>query len=83
VSVARLSSAIWADENNYYDKYYGCSARAAADIAEEHNYAYVWHHPFTDIFFVRKDLLPKELPPIDLKSTYDPFPLHLFDGRFK
>jgi len=53
------------------------------DIATEHGYAYVWHHPFSDAIFVRQDLLPADLPPVDIKKTFDPFPLHFIDCRFK
>lgn len=76
ISLPRTSKAIWGSDNGYHDKYFGCSAKAAADIAEGYGYAYVWHQPITDIFFVRKELLPAELPPVDLKMTFDPFPLH-------
>jgi hypothetical protein len=57
--------------------------RAAVDIAEKHGYAYVYHHPYTDVFFVRKELLPADLAPVDITKTYDSIPLHSVDTKFK
>lgn len=33
VSFSRRSTVIWGGNSKYYDKFYGCSARAATDIA--------------------------------------------------
>ena len=85
--MSRKSSAGWGEEgediSNHYDKYYGCSIKNAVDIAAEHGYAYVYHHPYTDVFFVRKELLPPNLPPVDFTKTFDAIPLHLVDAKFK
>lgn len=44
-----------------------------------HGYSYVYHLRFTDIFFVRSDLLPAEFRGMRLEETFDAFPLHRVD----
>ena len=33
---------------------------------------------YSDVFFVRSDLLPEKFKGMDIKDTYDIFPLYLF-----
>ena len=35
---------------------------------------------FTDVFFVRSDLLNENMKGMDIKDTFDPFPLHRMEG---
>ncbi len=59
-----------------YNKFYGASIKAIYDLAKSKGYEYVYHMTYTDIFFVRSDLLPENMRGMDIKDTYDPFPLH-------
>ena len=52
------------DENWVWDnvsKSYGSSFGAIVDLAEQKGYTYVYHMAFTDIFFIRNDLVTPEL----------------------
>ena len=53
VSQPLLSSSSWGG-----DKHSGCSSRASYEIATQNGYVLVYHHAFTDIFYVRKQLVP-------------------------
>jgi hypothetical protein len=49
------------DENwvwDSYSKYFGSSFGAIVELAERKGYTYVYHMAFTDIFFIRNDLVP-------------------------
>jgi hypothetical protein len=59
-----------------YSKNYGSSFKANLEVAQNKGYDYVYHLPFTDVFFVREDVTPEQLKHIDSASTYDPFPVH-------
>ena len=48
-------------------------------MVKAHGYSYVYHLRFTDIFFVRSDLLPAEFRGMRLEETFDSFPLHRVD----
>ena len=59
-----------------YSKEYGSSFGAFIELAKRKGYTYVYHMAFTDIFFIRDDIVPEELKGIDPNETYDAHPLH-------
>ena len=67
------------DENWSWDNYsksYGSSFGAILDCATRKGYTYVYHMTFTDMFFIRNDLVTEELRNIDPRDTYDMYPIH-------
>jgi hypothetical protein len=57
-------------------KYYGASIKAFYDLAHDKGYEYVYHMAFTDIFFVRSDLLPDTMKGMHIEDTFDVYPIH-------
>ena len=53
----------WSWDN--YSKFYGSSFGAMYEFAKSKGYTYVYNMAFTDIFFIRNDLVPEELMNID------------------
>jgi hypothetical protein len=74
------SKTVTGDDENWgwdnYSKNYGSSMGALNKVAEQKGYSYVYHLSFTDIFYVRNDILPEELKGIEPEQTYDIFNLH-------
>ena len=60
-------------------KLYGVSARAIYDLVTAYGYSYVFHFSYTDIFFVRSELLPPEFRGMRLEDTFDAFPFSKID----
>jgi len=59
-----------------YSKNFGASLTSFIEVGRKKGYEYVYHLPFTDIFFIRSDLVPEILKGINPEETFDTFPLH-------
>ena len=59
-----------------YSKNYGASFTSIVTAAKEKGYTYAYHLPFTDVFFVRNDVMPEKLKGIEPEDTFDSYPLH-------